>query len=136
MDQWTGRDGLISNNLTSISQASDKFLWITTFNGILRFDGVNFKLYDKNNLPFLNSNGFYRSFEDSKGNLWFTSQSSGIIKFSNNNFHQVLTTDQNSLSVRCMEEDNKGRIWVGTNNEGVYILEDSILTKPFSVVNF
>ena len=129
MHQWTGRDGLISNNLTSISQASDKFLWITTFNGIIRFDGINFKLYDKNNLPFLYSNGFYGSFEDSKGNLWFTSQSSGIIKLSNNKFHQVLTNDQSSLSVRCIEEDNNGRIWVGTHNEGVYTLEDSILVK-------
>lgn len=129
MDQWTGRDGLVSNNLTSVNQASDKFLWVTTFNGILRFDGVNFKIYDKNNLPFLNSNAFYRSFEDSKGTLWFTSQSSGIIKVTNNNFAQILTNDQSSLSVRCIEEDNNGNIWVGTNNQGVYSLKDSILIK-------
>ena len=90
MDHWTGLDGLVSNNLTSVFQSSDHFIWITTFNGILRFDGVNFKIYDKNNLPFLNSNAFYRSFEDSKGNLWFTSQSSGIIKYDGLNFIQIL----------------------------------------------
>lgn len=129
MDQWTGRDGLISNNLTSVYQSSSKFIWITSFNGILRFDGVNFKLFDKNTLPFLNSNAFYESFEDSKGNLWFTSQSSGIIKYADNKFHQILTNDRNSLSVRCIDEDNEGNIWVGTNNEGVYVLEDSILRK-------
>lgn len=133
MDQWTVRDGLISSTLTSVRQTSSKFLWITSFNGILRFDGVNFKLFDKNNLPFLNSNGFYWSYEDSKGNLWFASQSSGIIKFSNNKFQQVLTNDsikvENSLSVRCLEEDSEGRIWVGTNNKGVYMLEDTVLVK-------
>ena len=129
MDQWTGRDGLISNNLTSVSQSSSKFLWITSFNGILRFDGISFKLFDKNTLPFLNSNAFYESFEDSKGNLWFTSQSSGIIKYADNRFHQILSKDRNSLSVRCVEEDKEGNIWAGTNNEGVYVLEDSILRK-------
>ena len=62
MDHWTGREGLISNNLTSVNQASSHFIWITSFNGILRFDGIEFKLYDKNKLPFLNSNAFYKSF--------------------------------------------------------------------------
>ncbi|MCK5370421.1 MAG: hypothetical protein KAQ62_17790, partial [Cyclobacteriaceae bacterium] len=129
MDQWTGRDGLISNNLTSVNQSSRKFIWITSFNGIIRFDGVNFKLFDKNDLPFLSSNGFYSSFEDSKGNLWFTSQSSGIIKLANSRFSQILTKDQNSLSVRCINEDKDGNIWVGTNNEGVYTLKDTLLIK-------
>ncbi|MCK5701168.1 MAG: hypothetical protein KAI29_08450, partial [Cyclobacteriaceae bacterium] len=129
MDQWTGRDGLISNNLTSVSQSSRKFIWITSFNGIIRFDGVNFKLYDKHNLPFLSSNGFYSSFEDSKGNLWFTSQSSGIIKYVDNKFYQILTKDQTSLSVRCINEDNDGNLWLGTNSDGVYVLKDSVLKK-------
>lgn len=129
MDQWTGQDGLISNNLTSVNQSSRKFLWMTSFNGIIRFDGVNFNLYDKHNLPFLSSNGFYGSYEDSKGNLWFTSQSSGIIKYADKKFHQILTKDQTSLSVRCISEDKDGNLWLGTNNDGVYILKDSVLKK-------
>ena len=129
MDQWTGKDGLISNNLTSVNQSSSKFIWITTFNGIIRFDGVNFKLYDKSNIPFINSNGFYNSFEDNKGNLWFSSQSSGVINYSNNAFHQILSRSQNAHSVRCAKEDKEGIIWIGTNNEGIFILEDSTLKK-------
>lgn len=128
-DRWTSRNGLISNNLTSVFQSSEHFIWLTSFNGILRFDGVNFKLYDKHNLPFLNSNGFYKSYQDSQNNLWFTSQSSGIIKYTNQEFKQVLTAEQSSLSVRCVQEDNEGMLWVGTNNDGVYLLEDTILRK-------
>ena len=127
MDQWTGKDGLISNNLTSVTQSSDNFLWITTFNGFLRFDGVNFKLFDKNTISFLNSNGFYQSYEDGHGNLWFTSQSSGIIKLTDNQFQQILSDSSLSLSARCIVEDQYGDLWVGTNNEGVFTLEDSVL---------
>ena len=139
MDQWTGNDGLISNNLTSVYQSSGKFIWVTSFNGFLRFDGLNFQLFDKTVLPFLNSNGFYKSFEDSKGNLWFTSQSSGIIRYDGRGFRKILAEGKNSLSVRCIDEGPDGRLWVGTNNEGVYVLNDTILQKvnhaEFDAVN-
>ena len=129
MDQWTGRDGLVSNNLTSVNQVSSKFMWITSFNGILRFDGNSFKLFDKKNLPFLNSNGFYRSYEDSKGNILFTSQGSGIIKYTNNQFSQFFTGDSSALSVRCIKENKDGNYWIGTNNNGAFFLKDTVLTK-------
>jgi len=129
IDQWTGKEGLMSNNLTSVNQSSDKFIWITNFNGFLRFDGSSFKMYDKANLPFLNTSSFYETFEDSKGDLWFASQSSGILKLANNSFSQVLPPDKNSLSVRCIAEDRQGNIWVGTNNEGIYILKDTVLVR-------
>jgi len=129
MDQWTGEDGLISNNLTSVFQSSDKFIWVTNFNGLLRFDGVKFKFFDKEAIPSLSTSSFYGTFEDSKGNIWFASQSSGIIKLRDNKFFHVLPVDQNSLSVRCIAEDAHGDLWVGTNNEGIYIYKDSLLQK-------
>lgn len=129
MDQWSGQDGLISNNLTSVYQTSDNFIWITSFNGIDRFDGVNFRLFDKSSLPFLSSNAFYRTFEDSKGNIWFCSQSSGVIRYADNEFEQILPEGRNSLSVRSIAEDNEGNLWIGTNNEGLYIYKDDVLQK-------
>ncbi len=129
IDQWSGKDGLISNNLTSVFQSSGHFLWITSFNGIDRFDGVKFKLYDKTQVPIISSNAFYKTFEDSKGNLWFCSQSSGIIAMKDGQFSQVLPVGRNSLSVRTIAEDHEGKLWIATNNEGIYIYTDSVMTK-------
>lgn len=129
MDKWSTEDGLISNNLTSVFQSSSNFLWITTFNGIQRFDGISFKLYDKTIISSLSSNGFYKTFEDSKGNLWFCSQSSGIVKYSSNVFEQVLPEGKNSLSVRSIAEGDDGKIWIGTNNEGLFVYENKLLSK-------
>lgn len=129
MDQWTSREGLVSNNLTSVFQSSDKFIWITNFNGLIRFDGVRFQLYDKAKLPFLSTSSFYESFEDSKGDRWFASQSSGIIKLKDNKFTAILPPNQNSLSVRCIAEDKEGNLWIGTNNDGVYVYKDTVLQK-------
>src|SRR5689334_10988434 len=62
IDQWTSKDGLISNNLTSVIQGPKGFLWITTYNGLLRFDGHTFELFDRENVPFLQSDAFYRGY--------------------------------------------------------------------------
>jgi signal transduction histidine kinase/ligand-binding sensor domain-containing protein len=129
IDQWSVQEGLISNNLTSVFQSSSKFIWITTFNGIVRFDGINLRLYDKSNIPFLSSNGFYKTYEDSQGNLWFCSQSSGVIKYSEGEFSQILPSGKNSLSVRSILEDKEGNIWLGTNMDGLHVYKDDSLHR-------
>jgi len=42
-ETWTTDNGLPQNGGRSIGQTSDGYLWFTTFYGLVRFDGVNFK---------------------------------------------------------------------------------------------
>ncbi len=120
MDHWTGDDGLISNNLTSVCQNPDGFLWITSFNGMLRFDGNSFFLYDKENVPILQSNGVYRSFHDRDGNIWFATQGSGLIKYHSGKFERVGSNEDLPLSIRNVLVASDGKIWAATNNHGLY----------------
>jgi ligand-binding sensor domain-containing protein len=60
---WTGENGLISNNVTSSLQAKSGLIWITTFSGIMRFDGKCVEVYDRKNITFLT----IRSLEKPKG---------------------------------------------------------------------
>lgn len=126
IDQWTGKDGLISNNLTSIVQATDGFLWITTYNGLIRFDGHTFLLFDRENVPFLQSDAFYRGYVD--GNrLWFSTQASGIIVYENKELKPFLP-DALPKSIRCLLTSER-EIWAGSNNNGLYVVRDSAVTK-------
>ncbi len=84
--QWSGENGLISNNITSAIQSSEGFIWITTYNGIMRFDGKRIIVYDRSTLPFLETDAFYRVYEDGRGTLWFASQGSGITIYRNKKF--------------------------------------------------
>ncbi len=120
MDHWTGDDGLISNNLTSVCQNVDGFLWITSFNGMLRFDGYGFDLYDKENVPLLKSNGVYRSFHDRNGDIWFATQGSGLLKYHAGKFERVGSDDDLPLSIRSVCIASDGKIWAGSNNHGLY----------------
>ncbi len=124
IEQWTGDDGLVSNNLTFVAQSSDGFIWLTSFNGAHRFDGKQFTLFDKSNVPVLTSNAFYGVVE-MNGKLWFGSQSSGLISYDGKHFSK--RQDFPSSSVRSMFVDKSGKLWIGTNNSGVYVLENDTI---------
>ncbi len=127
VDQWTGDNGLLSNNLTSVFQASSGFLWITTNNGLMRFDGVNLQIFDKDKVPFFTSEAFYRIYEDKNRTLWLASRGNGIVQYSKNEFSQFLP--DNPLvprSLRTMLIQDDGTIWVGSDYKGLIRIKDSV----------
>jgi ligand-binding sensor domain-containing protein len=100
--QWTGDNGLISNNITSAIRDHDGFVWITSYNGIMRFDGIQVYVYDETKIPFLNTGAFYAVYEQKPGVLWFSSQNNGIVRLRDGKFdsvdpnHEILPK-----SIRC-----------------------------------
>ena len=86
LKQWTSEQGLISNNLTSVNVDQDGFLWITCFNGLLKFDAHSFALFDSENLSFLNSNAFMNSFIHPLDSIIFSTQASGIVYYKKGTF--------------------------------------------------
>ena len=67
---WTTQDGLPQNSITSIVQTRDGYIWLGTFGGLARFDGVRFKIFDISNTDALSTNRILSLLEDSDGNLW------------------------------------------------------------------
>jgi signal transduction histidine kinase len=66
VDVWQTSEGLPQNSVTAIVQTRDGYLWFGTFNGLIRFDGVKFRVYDESNTPELKSSRIVRLFEDSR----------------------------------------------------------------------
>src|SRR5687768_3103835 len=61
-------DGLASNRVYSVFQDSRGFIWLTTTNGVSRFDGKEFKNFTSNQgLP---DNDIFHIAEDALGRLW------------------------------------------------------------------
>lgn len=48
-DSWTTENGLPQNSVYSIIQTQDGYLWLTTLDGLARFDGVKFTVFNKAN---------------------------------------------------------------------------------------
>jgi signal transduction histidine kinase len=56
--QYNSENGLPQNSATGLLLDKNNFLWITTQNGLVRFDGQRFRIYDKSNTPAIRSNRF------------------------------------------------------------------------------
>lgn len=77
-------DGLPQSQATSIFQDSRGFIWISTRNGLARFDGIDFVNYTrKDGLP---TNDFSEVMEDSLGVIWISSNKYGLSKFDGTRF--------------------------------------------------
>ena len=70
MDAWSTEEGLPQSSVISVIQTRDGYLWLGTLNGLVRFDGNHFTVFDENNTPGLSSERIVYLFEDSHTNLW------------------------------------------------------------------
>jgi ligand-binding sensor domain-containing protein len=75
---WLTENGLPQNTVQAIVQTQDGYLWIGTQEGLARFDGLNFTVFDKENTPAFKSNDIRALHEDKQGRLWI-STSYGLV---------------------------------------------------------
>lgn len=47
VETWTSKDGLPHNTINSIAQTRDGYLWFATWEGVIRYNGINFQLFDR-----------------------------------------------------------------------------------------
>ncbi|MGD9589559.1 MAG: two-component regulator propeller domain-containing protein [Pyrinomonadaceae bacterium] len=76
--QWTTEHGLPQNTVTSIIQTKDGYLWLGTFGGLARFDGVRFTIFDAINTPVMRSGRIVSLFEDASARLWIGTETGDI----------------------------------------------------------
>jgi signal transduction histidine kinase/ligand-binding sensor domain-containing protein len=69
-DVWTADEGLPNSSVTAIAQTPDGYLWVGTYNGLARFDGIRFVTFDPGNTPALTHPRVRKLFVDDKGTLW------------------------------------------------------------------
>src|SRR5258708_12441286 len=77
-DRWTTENGLPQNTANAIAQTRDGYIWFTTFDGLVRFDGVRFTVFDRSNTKALATNRFTDSSQDPLGTLWTGTQTPGL----------------------------------------------------------
>lgn len=77
---WSIEDGLPENSATAIVQTQDGYLWFGTFNGLVRFSGVTFKVFHPANTPHLPSAGIVNLHADQRDRLWISTFAGLVMK--------------------------------------------------------
>ncbi len=114
---WQTQDGLPEQTVQAFAQTPDRYLWVGTTGGLLRFDGARFTLFDHENTPALKENSVFSLLSSRDGSLWIGTEGGGLVRYRSGEFRTY--GPQQGLSdgfVRALYEDRGGTIWVGTDN--------------------
>lgn len=84
---WNTESGLPQNTVHSIVQTQDGYIWVGTFDGLARFDGLTFKIFRKSDTPELPTNRLAGLFLDPDGRLWIiTEDPKTVVLYENGRF--------------------------------------------------
>jgi len=79
VDVWTSENGLPDSSVTAIAQTPDGYLWVGTYNGLARFDGVRFVTFDPANTPALSHARVRKLYVDQRGVLWIIGYDGSLV---------------------------------------------------------
>ena len=128
---WTSTDGLPGNSISDILQSDDGYIYLGTYESLVRFDGYEFEninKYTNKDYSFVSARSI---FQDSTGTLWVGSNDEGIQKISKNETLRYST--DNGLpnnSIRAFAEDKDHNLWIGTASGIVYLTPQGKFVTP------
>jgi diguanylate cyclase (GGDEF)-like protein len=124
LSNWDTRDGLPHNMVLDLVQSRDGYLWMGTWEGVARFNGQEFTVFDRRNTPQMSDNGVRALVEVRDGTLWMGSSRGGLIGYRGGSWTHVgreqgLASDE----ILRLHEDRRGRLWIGTEDAGLAWLD-------------
>ena len=114
--KYTTKNAVISYGPSSvvrtIKQDRKGNIWITSWEGVFRYDGKSFTNITSN----VSSARFFSLLEDRNGNFWFGTIGSGVYYYDGKSFQNFTTKDGLiNNEIACIYEDKAGNIWFGAS---------------------
>jgi ligand-binding sensor domain-containing protein/signal transduction histidine kinase len=114
---WQTQDGLPENTVQAFAQTPDRYLWIGTSGGLVRFDGARFVVFDRENTPQIHENSIFCLTVTRDGSLWAGTDGGGLVRYDRGVFRWYSEADGLTNSfVRSVYEDGHATLWVGTDD--------------------
>lgn len=116
-------DGLPAAGIAQILQTRDGYLWLATFDGLVRYDGVRFELLTSEQVPALGSNRIHVLAESRDGVLWLLTEQGHLVRHENGSFTACgepqagrapcTLAEPGSTRYTAVYQDPGGALWVG-----------------------
>lgn len=133
VSHWNLDEGLPQSSVNAVLQTRDGYLWLATFGGLARFDGVRFTVFDRSNTPALLSDRCINLSEDHKGRLWIGTEG-GVALFDGNAFRFFGRAEGLSTElVNGAFEDPSGTVWVATGDRRLHRFDGHGFDSSFAV---
>lgn len=114
VETWDTEDGLPQNSVTCLIQSRAGYLWFGTQNGLVRTDGLRFKVHSTESTREMPGNRVLCVFEDSKAVLWFGVEGGGAGCLVEGQVRSRQIAALKDTSVTSITEGPPGTLWFGT----------------------
>jgi ligand-binding sensor domain-containing protein/AraC-like DNA-binding protein len=114
---WTIEDGLPQNSVLCLLQAADGYIWFGTQSGLVRFDGVGLRVYNRWNTPGLKNDRILCLYEGAEGVLWVGTDGGGLSRLKNGEGESYTVARglaNNTVRAICGGPGNN--FWIGVDN--------------------
>jgi ligand-binding sensor domain-containing protein len=88
IETWRTEQGLPQNTVPALAQTRDGYLWAGTQEGLARFDGMRFVVFDGANTPGLGHDTVWRLLADRAGRLWIGTVGGGLTRLDETGFRR------------------------------------------------
>jgi len=117
---WTTDQGLPQNSVYAVVQTRDGYLWLGTDEGLVRFDGLRFNVFDRTNTPAITDPFIFALHEAPDGSLWAGTDRGGLIRYRAGQFsHYGPDRGLPAGRIQALASDAHGTLWVGLRGAGV-----------------
>ena len=134
--QWGPDRGFPGGAVHDITQTEDGYLWIAAEKGLVRFDGLAFKLFPPSGLTATITPAVVGLVAEPGGGLWARLRGPVLLRYRDGAFAQIPSTaDGRESLVTAMARGRNGGILVATIGDGMAIYRDGRFTKIASTAD-
>jgi ligand-binding sensor domain-containing protein len=139
-DQWGSSKGFPGGQVYAITQTSDGYLWIGAEKGLVRFDGLNFHLFQHANTPVIPVGPIRSLVADAEGGLWIHLGGPRILRYAHGKFEDVASLlPQSEPAFTAMGRGANGEVLISSLVNGTLRYDDGKFVKlagPTDLPNF
>lgn len=139
-EKFTVNDGLPRAGIARAVQTRDGYLWLATFDGLVRFDGARFEVFDSARVPALGSNRIFDLVETRDGALWVLTEQGYVARFANGAFTTCAAPvaghatcglpGPGATEFTRLATDASGTLWIGGRSSLFQAAGDELKAVP------
>lgn len=119
-DVWQKKDGLPHQSVLTILQTkhaeNEGYIWLGSYAGLIRFDGVKFVIFDHRNTPEFQNSTVLALCETPDGTIWIGTNGGGLLSLKSGKFQRYQAPEHlpSNIITSLACDTALGRLWIGT----------------------
>lgn len=127
---WSMEQGLPHPLVHSVAQDRDGFLWVGTWEGVVRFNGRDFSLFDRQNTPGVELAGVFSIVPEADGGVLFGTARDGLFRYHEGRWQRLGGPSATKLRVIAMLRDRRdGVLWIASGSRLLRLAADGRLSE-------